>query len=142
MISMSEDLVERRLKHARVARLATADAKARPHVVPICFVYVRGNFYTPVDLKPKKTQPEHLARVRNIRANHQVALVIDEYDEDWAKLWYILIRGSAEIIAEGVDNEARRLLKEKYVPYANGLLPKDGPLIRINPTQIIPWGRL
>jgi PPOX class probable F420-dependent enzyme len=142
MQPMPKDLVKTRLKQARVARLATADAEGRPHVVPVCFVYERGTFYIALDLKPKNTAPEGLARVRNIRANPQVALVIDQYSDDWEKLWYILVRGRAEILADGREGEVCGLLKEKYPPYANGLLPEDAPLIRIKPSRIISWGRL
>jgi PPOX class probable F420-dependent enzyme len=85
--------VQKMLQEARVARLATLDAKSRPHIVPVCFAYDGKLFYTAVDQKPKRVPRERLARLRNIRAVPRVALLIDEYDEDWTQLWYILIRG-------------------------------------------------
>ena len=140
---MNENVVQARLKEARVARLATQDAEGRPHVVPICYAYDGQSFYTPLDLKPKRLPVESLARVRHIRANPHVALLVDEYDEDWGKLWYILVRGKAEILLEGAERtEALALLREKYPQYASGeLLPEDAPVIRISPVRIIPWGR-
>ena len=132
-----------RLKEARVARLATADAKGHPHLIPVCFVYDGRCFYTPLDLKPKRIRPERLARVRNVRANPNVALLVDEYREDWESLWYILIRGTAALLDEGKEHrEAHRLLKTKYPQYAAGLLPEGAPLIRIVPTRIVSWGNL
>lgn len=98
---MREDTLEMKLKQARVARLGTVDGEGRPLVIPVCFVYEHGTFYTPIDLKRKRATPECLARVRNIRRNPAVALLIDEYSDDWEKLWYVLVRGEAEIVANG-----------------------------------------
>src|SRR5438067_898697 len=85
----------KRLQQARVARLATVDADGRPHMVPVCFLYDTGFFYTAIDKKPKRVALEKLARVRNILARRKVALLVDEYQEDWTKLWFILVRGTA-----------------------------------------------
>ncbi len=140
---MDDHALQAKLQQARVARLATADAAGRPHLVPVCFVYDGRLFYTPLDRKPKRTPPERLARVRNILANPHVALLIDEYGEDWEGLWYILVRGTAALVEPGPEHaQALRLLKEKYPPYAAGLLPEDAALIRITPTKIVPWGKI
>src|ERR1700733_8626032 len=109
--------VRKILKAARVARLATLDAKRQPHIVPVCFAYDGKLFYTAVDLKPKRVPPERLARLQNIRAVSSVALLIDKYDEDWTQLWYVLIRGKARLIPKSAHQEhdsAIRKLKEKY----------------------------
>ena len=93
------------------------DDKNRPHIVPICFAYDGTRFYTAVDQKPKRVAPERLARLRNIRAEPRVALLIDEYDEDWTELWYILIRGKAQLIPKSLHKEhawAIRKLRAKY----------------------------
>ncbi|HEX2227101.1 MAG TPA: pyridoxamine 5'-phosphate oxidase family protein, partial [Candidatus Binatia bacterium] len=71
----------RLIRSARIAHLATADASGRPHVIPICFVFDGKDFYSPIDEKPKRTAPSKLKRLRNIRENPQVALVIDRYSE-------------------------------------------------------------
>src|SRR5260370_38313459 len=91
--------VRAKLEEARVARLATVDARLRPHIVPVCFAYDGKVFYTAIDQKPKRVPPELLMRLRNILAVPQVALLIAEYDEDWTPLWYTLIRGNAKLIA-------------------------------------------
>src|SRR6202162_1037163 len=109
--------VRKMLKEARVARLATLDAKSRPHIVPVCFAYDGKLFYTAVDQKPKRVAPERLARLRNIPAGPRVALLIDEYDEDWTQLSYILIRGKAKLIPNSARKEhtwAIRKLRAKY----------------------------
>jgi PPOX class probable F420-dependent enzyme len=80
--------------------LATLDAENRPHVVPVCFLYDGSVFYTAVDKKPKRLAPEKLARVRHIRATPQVALLIDEYYEEWTRLWFVLVRGLCQADSE------------------------------------------
>src|SRR5579864_352900 len=90
--------VRKTLRQARVARLATLDAKNRPHIIPVCFAYDGKLFYTAVDRKPKRVPRERLTRLQNIRAVPRVALLIDEYNEDWTQLWWVLIRGKARLI--------------------------------------------
>ena len=134
-----------KIKNARVARLATVDQQGHPHVVPICFAYRSGVFYTAVDLKPKRVPVKDLARVRNIRTTRQVALVLDEYRENWNRLWYVLVRGKARLIPESARKErakAIRQLRAKYAQYAAGILPDNAPIIRITPERIAVWGRV
>jgi PPOX class probable F420-dependent enzyme len=133
------------LKAARVARLATLDAKSRPHIVPVCFVYDGKVFYTAIDQKPKRVTRERLVRLRNIRAVPRVALLVDEYDQDWTRLWYILIRGKAKLIPKSAHKEharAIRKLRAKYPQYAQGMLADDAPVIRITPERATSWGKI
>jgi len=128
-----------------VARLATVDAQRKPHIVPVCFVFAGSVFYTAVDRKPKRVAPERLARLRNIRAMRQVALVVDCYDEDWTQLWWVLVRGKAKLLPKSAREEraeALRRLRAKYPQYAGGMLPDDAPIIRIIPERITSWGKL
>jgi PPOX class probable F420-dependent enzyme len=137
--------VDKILKTARVARLATLDSKIRPHIVPICFVYDGKLFYTAVDQKPKRVPQERLARLQNIRAVPRVALLIDAYDEDWTQLWYILIRGKAKLLGKSAQKEhswAIRKLRAKYPQYAQGMLTDDAPIIRITPERTTAWGKI
>jgi PPOX class probable F420-dependent enzyme len=137
--------VKKILKKARVARLATLDDKNRPHIVPICFVYDGKLLYTAVDRKPKRVPRERLARLRNIRAAPRIAFLIDEYDEDWSQLWYILIRGKAKLIPKSAHAEhakAIRKLRAKYPQYAQGMLADDAPVIRITPERATFWGKI
>ncbi len=121
------------------------DAKSRPHIVPVCFAFDGKFFYTAIDKKPKRVTPKQLARVRNIRAAPRVALLIDEYGEDWTKLWFILIRGKAKLLPDSAHKEharAIRGLRAKYPQYAQGMLPDDAPIIRITPERTTSWGKI
>jgi len=137
------DAIQATLEAFRVARLATVDAEHVPHIVPVCFAYNGKVFYSAVDLKPKRVTREKLARLRHIKARPRVALLIDHYEEEWSRLWYILVRGKAKLIpasAHKERSEAIRHLKAKYPQYAAGMLPDDAPIIRITPERITSWG--
>lgn len=123
----------------RVGHLATVDAKGRPVVVPCCFVYDGKAFYSSVDEKPKSVAPERLARSRNIRANPQVALALDHYEEDWSRLTFVLIRGRARLLHSGKEHRrALALLRRKYPQYRKMRL-EDRPLIKIVPWKTWHW---
>ena len=103
------------VREARVARLATVDARGRPHIVPICFVYDGACVYSALDTKPKRVPVERLLRVRNILVNPHVQLLVDRYDEDWARLAYVQLRGVASILEPGPEHaEALRLLRQVH----------------------------
>ena len=118
------------------------DESASPLVVPVCFAYDGKFVYSPIDKKPKSVTTSELKRVRNIMHNPSVSLVIDEYFENWSKLYYIIIRGKAELIYKGDEyNNILRVLSEKYDQYLQmGLEQLGYPVIKITPEKIISWG--
>ena len=117
---------------ARVARLATVDPQGRPHAVPICFVVEGEMLYTVVDEKPKRTR--RLQRLRNIEANPQIEVLIDHYDEDWSRLWWVRLRGTARIVQ---DPRAVDLLAAKYPQYRERR--PAGPVIAIEIEERSEW---
>jgi PPOX class probable F420-dependent enzyme len=128
------------IKMHRIARLATADAGGAPYAVPICYAFDGDCIYSAIDLKPKRAGGRPLKRVRNILENPEVALVIDDYSEDWDKLAYVMIRGRAEIVESGEERQrAETLLREKYPQYARMLEP-GCTVIRIRPARVVSWG--
>jgi len=130
---------DRFLRSARTGHLATADAKGRPQVVPVCFVFDGQAIYSVLDAKPKTTPLRQLRRVKNILANHQVSLVVDHYEENWDKLQYILVSGDAELLES--DEKwavAIAMLREKYPQYQAMDLDQS-PVIKITPVRYSPW---
>jgi PPOX class probable F420-dependent enzyme len=127
------------IRSTRIAHLATADASGRPHVVPICFIFDGKHFYSPIDEKPKRVTTSKLKRLRNIRENTRVALVIDRYDENWAKLAYVLVTGRARIMLGGIKHrEAVALLRRKYAQYRSMNIVRL-PMIVITPKKLTAW---
>jgi PPOX class probable F420-dependent enzyme len=134
--------VKKALKRARVARMATVDVAGWPYVVPICFVYDGGALYTAIDRKPKRVKAERLARIRNIAATGKVALVVDEYRQDWSRLWYVALRGRARQ-ANGAEREhAIGMLRRKYRQYSEGMLADDAVVIKIVAQSVKAWGKV
>ena len=130
------------LRSARVAHLATADKKGRPHVIPICYALDGDDLYSPIDEKPKRASPLLLKRIRNIQANPHVSVVVDRYDDDWRRLAYVLIIGKAEILAKGQKHKrAVFLLRQKYPQYKEMAI-HERPMIRIKATHMKSWGTL
>lgn len=127
------------LREARVARLATADARGRPHVIPICFAVDGETIYTAIDEKPKRAAPRRLRRVRNIEANPRIALIVDHYEEDWRRLRFALVTGTARIIDGGPGHaRAIALLREKYPQY-RAMRLEDRPVVKISPRAVVTW---
>lgn len=123
-----------------VARLATADASGTPHLIPVCFAFDGNRVYSVLDRKPKRTPATMLKRVRNLLSNPKVALVVDHYEEDWSRLWYVLITGTAELIREGQERRyAIGLLRQKYPQY-RAMDIAESPVISITPKRITTWG--
>ena len=135
--------VRAKLEAARIARLATVDAEQKPHVIPICFVWDGSVFYSAIDRKPKRVAPTRLARLRNIQKTRHVALLVDEYDEDWTCLWYVLVRGEAELVSASAEHErAIQRLRAKYPQYDANMLFDDAPVLRITPVRATAWGKI
>jgi PPOX class probable F420-dependent enzyme len=125
-----------RLTTARVARLATTDPDGRPHLVPIVFALDGDTLYTAVDHKPKRSSK--LQRIENARARPDVTILVDHYEEDWARLWWIRLRGVARVLDDGDERErALALLQEKYPQYR--VEPPDGPVLAVDVTDVREW---
>lgn len=118
---------------ARVAHLATVGAGGRPHVVPICFALDGDTLYTAVDEKPKSTR--RLKRLANIAANPQVEIVVDEWDEDWSRLWWVRLSGRARVVEH--DARALALLQAKYRQYRER--PPQGPFVVVEIDSRSEW---
>jgi PPOX class probable F420-dependent enzyme len=149
-VTTSKRGVNSLIYRARIARLATADSEAKPHVVPVVFAFDGEKYYIPIDEKPKTAKPDKLKRIENIGVNPAVALLIDEYSEDWKKLLFIMIQGKAAIVGKkkmkdkGGDLDckllkiAHKLLYKKYPQYQHIDIGRLG--IVIYPQKTIFWG--
>ncbi|MCT9008962.1 TIGR03668 family PPOX class F420-dependent oxidoreductase [Streptomyces sp. NPDC054766] len=134
MPDMDENQARRRFLAARVATLATVDAEGRPHLVPLVFARCGDELVTAVDHKPKRSPL--LRRLRNIAARPAVCLLVDAYDEDWERLWWVRADGEARIVPPPDGRERGEVahayaaavdaLRDKYPQYRNR--PPDGPV--------------
>jgi pyridoxamine 5'-phosphate oxidase family protein len=110
------------LRSQRLARLATADSSAAPHVVPVGFrvsedaatIEVGGHGFA------------NSKKYRDIRANPRVAIVIDDLASvnPWTPRG-IEIRGTADLQEDGGERFGRGW---------------DRAWVRITPERIVSWG--
>ena len=128
--------MRRRVREARVARLATIEPDGSVHLVPCTFALEADTVYSAVDHKPKTTR--RLRRLRNIERDHRVTLLVDHYADDWAQLWWIRLHGEAAVAGAGPAlEEAIELLAAKYPQYRER--PPEGPAIVIRVTGWRGW---
>jgi len=125
---------------SKVARLATVDQNSISYVVPVVFVFHNNSFYIPLDEKTKSVNTRKLKRVRNIEKNPNVTLLIDEYQNNWKKLYFLMIHGKAAIVEqkrEKLINEVHKLLISKYSQYKK--IGIGNSCIKIRPQKAIFW---
>jgi PPOX class probable F420-dependent enzyme len=114
---------------ARVARLATLDPDGRPHLVPIVFALDGETLYSAVDSKAKRSRT--LRRIENARARPDVTVLVDRYEDDWTRLWWVRLRGRARVLDGGEEaSRAVALLAAKYEPYRDD--PPTPPVLAID----------
>ncbi|MDQ3760739.1 MAG: TIGR03668 family PPOX class F420-dependent oxidoreductase [Actinomycetota bacterium] len=149
---MTNEEARRRFAEARVARLATADADGRPHVIPIVFALASerdagktgagqtrsgDTIYSAVDAKPKRSTS--LRRLSNIAANPRVAVLVDYYEDDWHALWWVRADGKGRVVdadePEGRDAIAR--LVARYQQYREQ--SPRGPVVAIDVARWSSW---
>jgi PPOX class probable F420-dependent enzyme len=141
-VKLERAAIERILATWPVARLATLGEDGRPELVPIVFAESGGALWSPIDGKAKRGV--ELARVRNLRRDTRVCLLLDHYDADWAKLWWLRLDGRAEVTSAD-SAEARAgadALRAKYPAYASGVTPLftgEPTLIRITVEKRFGW---
>jgi PPOX class probable F420-dependent enzyme len=142
---INDTYLKKIIDKATVARLATVDSECKPHLIPVVFVFDNDCYFIPIDEKTKRSKPQNLKRIKNIQQNPNVALLIDEYNEDWRRLYFIMIQGKASIIGgkELERNEllllekAHKMLSGKYVQYQE--IGIGEYVIMIVPQKVITW---
>jgi PPOX class probable F420-dependent enzyme len=126
----------------RVAHLATADSRAVPQVVPVCFGLAEDALYITIDQKPKREGGRPLKRLRNIAENPRVSVVFDRYDEDWRRLAWVMLHGRAGILTEGPEHDrAQALLRARY-RQLEAMEIGPLPVIVMRIERVASWGEL
>jgi PPOX class probable F420-dependent enzyme len=129
-------VLRERVRAALVARLATIDADGRPHLVPIVFALAGDTIYSAVDDKPKRSR--QLRRIENARERPEVTVLVDHYEDDWSRLWWVRLRGRARVLDDGDEAEqALAFLSEKYRQYRHE--PPGRPVLAIDVVEWRGW---
>jgi PPOX class probable F420-dependent enzyme len=129
-------VLRRWVSESDVAHLATLDPDGRPHLVPIVFALDGDTLYTAVDSKPKSSRS--LRRIENARRNPEVTALVDHYDKDWTRLWWVRVRARARVLDGGREAErALALLTERYPQYRNA--PPGLPVLALDVEEWRGW---
>ena len=104
-----------------------------PHIVPVVFVRLDDQIYSPVDGKPKSST--RLRRIQNLEKNSCVSFLIDHYGDDWDKLWWLRIECLAKV--ELLSHEVKGLLRGKYPQYET--IATGTTVISMSPTRWRYW---
>lgn len=129
MEALPDELLHRVIDRMPVARLAVTTTTDAPDAMPIVFARVGRTLFSPIDGKPKKSARP--ARLAHIAKHPAVTLVLDHYDEDWSRLWWIRLGGEA-VIAEGEHRDwdaGVQALQLKYPQYATTPMFKGEPVM-------------
>ena len=125
---LDEEELRRRFAASPVARLATVCPDGRPHVVPVVFALVDGTIYTAVDHKPKRTH--RLQRLVNVHREPRCSLLVDHYQDDWSRLWWVRADGVGAVVDEPPrDHPGLAALGERHAQYRAN--PPAGPLLAV-----------
>jgi PPOX class probable F420-dependent enzyme len=125
-----------RFASSAVARLATVRPDGAPHVVPVVFALVDDTVYSAVDAKPKRTT--RLQRLANVRAEPRCALLVDHYQDDWSRLWWVRADGAAAVVDEPpAGHPGLAALAARHRRYREE--PPTGPLLVVTVQQWSGW---
>ena len=127
--------LRRRFASSPVARLSTVRPDGAPHVVPIVFALVDNIVFSAVDAKPKRSTA--LQRLANVRAEPRCALLVDHYDDDWRRLWWVRADGDGEVVDAPPEHAGLQALVQRFPQYRDE--PPSGPLLVVTVQRWTGW---
>ncbi|MFJ9822169.1 pyridoxamine 5'-phosphate oxidase family protein [Streptomyces sp. NPDC101151] len=135
-MELGREEMQGRVERERVVRLATVDERGRAHLVPVIFAVDGDVFYSPTD---KKARPPK--RLRNLDLDDRVTVLVDFYHEDWAKAWWVRLRGTGRVIDDSPERtHAIGLLDGKYSQFAGDAYAEDGgPMLAVDIKDWTGW---
>jgi len=122
------------LRWQRVCRVATVGRSGVPHAVPVCHLFANDKLYFASGGDAKK--------VKNLRVNPHVTVVVDTYADDWSLLKGVMVQGTAALIEPGPRfRKLLRLLYEKYPQYPEeAALGRGDVIVEVTPKHLFSWG--
>ena len=123
------------IRWARVSRVTTVSAEGVPHAVPVCHVLAGQKLYF--------GSGDDATKVRNLKANPRITVIVDEYSDHWDGLKGAMVQGRARLIERGPRfSRIRDLLYEKYPQYPKeaALATSDSVIVEVSPLRVFTWG--
>ncbi|MBF8286329.1 MAG: Pyridoxamine 5'-phosphate oxidase [Dehalococcoidia bacterium] len=101
------DAVKEFIAAARVCRIASVRSDGTPHVIPVCPAF-DGEATVYVDIASRGVS------AAAFRANPNIAVLIDEYHDDWSRLKAALLRCRVEEAVGEEKDRAWGMIREKF----------------------------
>ena len=128
------------LSEPLIARLATADKKGQPHVVPVWFAWDGSALWVSAFSSTRK--------VRDLEENPLISVAIDETRPDGTTL-AVILEGRAELLRGPADFLRRQFtwIYARYVgedrvheaKYQKWIDDPENTLIKLSPTKVFTW---
>lgn len=117
--------IKRFVADARVCRIAGVHPDSGPHVIPVCPVF-DGQSTVYVDIGPRYPIAEAVA------SRAELAVLIDEYDDDWSRLKAVVLRCHVEEVSGEEKDGAWDMIREKFPQYSSvGWAPRLTLALRV-----------
>ena len=117
--------------------LGTAGPTGDVRLVPIVFALADDVLVGAVDHKPKSTT--RLARLADIARTGKATLLVEHYEDDWSRLWWVRMSGPAAVVEPEDERHGDfvELLVAKYPQYAEHR--PAGPCYTVGVEQVAAW---
>jgi nitroimidazol reductase NimA-like FMN-containing flavoprotein (pyridoxamine 5'-phosphate oxidase superfamily) len=123
------------VRWARICRVATVSGDGVPHAVPVCHVLAGQKLCF--------GSGDDATKIRNLKANPRITVIVDEYSDHWDGLKGAMVQGRARLVERGpAFNRIRGLLYAKYPQYPKeaALTASDSTMVEVTPTRVFTWG--
>jgi PPOX class probable F420-dependent enzyme len=77
--------------------LATVHPERGVDAVPVVFALAGERVVVPVDTVKQKATTR-LQRLVNLAQDPRCVLLVDHYDDDWSRLWWVRVHATAEVV--------------------------------------------
>jgi PPOX class probable F420-dependent enzyme len=133
-VRLGEDDCWARLAGAPHGVLATVHPDRGVDAVPVVFAITDDRrIVIPIDtVKPKSGG--RLQRLRNLEHDPRCLLLVDHYEDDWSRLWWVRVHARGH---EVDDPSLRQPLLERHAPYTEA--GTIAGLILLDPTGVTGW---
>jgi len=136
-MQLSESEAWERVTAAKHGVLGTVHVARGVDLVPVVYALADDHtLFIPVDTVKAKTSTR-LQRLENIRSDPRATLLVDAYDADWSRLWWVRINGEGmEATADDLGRFAS-LLADRYPQYTDAVSIVGG--IVLKPLEVTGW---
>jgi PPOX class probable F420-dependent enzyme len=120
---------------ARHAILGTVGPSGEARLVPCAFALMGDDVVSAVDHKPKTST--QLARLADIERTGRATVLVEHYEDDWDRLWWVRLSGRARLVTPADAGPALAALVARYEQYTRQ--PPEGPCYAITVERVAAW---